>query len=98
MVAGEQQFTRSLLEAHGPVEGLDLTTAPPVSVQVMHEVAAPHDKHPFVAQAGEPLRGFVVELCRLRLVNAELDNGHVCFREDVTEHRPCAVVKAPPLV
>ena len=58
----------------------------------MHKVAAANDKHTFVAQAVESLCGFVVELCRLRLVNAELDNGHVCFREDVQQYRPGAVV------
>src|SRR6185295_6998016 len=98
MVAGEQQFTRPLLEANGPVEWLDLLTAPRVRVQVMHEVTAAHDEHPFVAQAVEALRGLVVDLCRLRLVNAELDNRHVCCGEDVTEHRPCAMVEPPTLV
>src|SRR6185295_1457794 len=64
----------------------------------MHQVAASDNEHAFVTQAVQPLRGFVVKLCRLRLINAELDNGHVCFREDVAEHRPSAVVQSPSLI
>ena len=49
---------------------------------------------------GNPRRVYpkAERLEKLRLVNAELDHRHVCSREDVTEYRPCAVVKAPPLV
>src|SRR5688572_28833283 len=67
-------------------------------VHNLHEVAAACDKHAFVAQGGQSLRGFVVEFCRLRLVDAELNNRHVCVREHVTKHGPCAVVQAPSLI
>ena len=87
-----------LLQELNLLEGFDLAATPTVSVQVMHQVAAADDKHSFVAQAGEPFRDFVVEFCRLRLVNAELDNRHVCFRKHVTEYRPCAMVQAPPFI
>lgn len=86
MVAGEQLFTRPPLEAYGPVEWLDLLPAPRVGVQVMHKVAAAHDEYSFVTQAAKSLRNFVMELGRLRIVNAELDHRHVCFGEEMTEH------------
>src|ERR1044072_4015158 len=98
VVAREQQFTRPLLETHGPVEWPDLPAAPRVGVQVMHEVAAPSDEQPFVAPDVDPLRGLVVELRRLRLVDAELDDGHVRLGEDVAEYRPRTVVESPTLI
>ena len=73
-------------------------TAPRVRVQVVDEIAAPHDKYPFLAQRCEPFAGFVVEFCRSRLVDAELYDWNVCFGKDVSEHRPGAVVEAPVLV
>ncbi len=64
----------------------------------MNEVAASDDKHSIVAQASESLRDLVVETCWLGLVNAELDHRHVCFRKNVTEYGPCAMVKTPPFI
>ena len=76
MVARAQQPARTLFEAHGSVERLDLVATPGVSVQVMHEVAAPRDEHSLVTQWREPLRQLVVVLRGLRLVGAELYEGH----------------------
>ena len=46
------------------------------------EVAASDDEHTFRAQRCEPFAGFVMELCRSCLVDAQLYDWDVCFRED----------------
>ena len=64
-------------------------------MQVVHEVAAPHDQHALVAQRRELLRGLEMPRGGLGLVDAELDDRNVRFGIDVHEHRPGAVIEAP---
>src|SRR5687768_4147830 len=97
VVACGEEFRRPRLESQGPIVRLQVLLTPAVSVEVVHYVAAPYDEHALVAQGGEVTGKVVMILGRLRFVDGELHDGNVRFGEDVTEHRPRAVIEAPML-
>ena len=67
--------------------------APCIRVQIMHEIAAPHNQDPFIAQRREPFPDFVVKLRRLRLVDTQLNYGDIGPGENMPENSPGAMVK-----
>ena len=98
MITVEQEFPRAFLKPGGPVECCGIVPAPGIGVQVVYEVAAPHDQDLLVAQGVESFSDFIVVFRRLRLVHAELHDGYVRLREKVAQHRPCPVVESPSFI
>lgn len=70
VVTCRKQFARLRFKPHCPVEWLNSLLPPCVGVQVVYDVAAANDEHPFVAQRREPLCNVVMKFCWLRLVVA----------------------------
>ena len=87
-----------LLESHGPVKRFDAVLAPCISVQIMYKIAAPYDENPFIAQRCELLPDLVMKCGRLGFVNAQLHDGNIGLRENVTKYGPGSVVETPSLV
>src|SRR5690349_19696732 len=93
-----QQLARSTFKSNGPLERFNIMTTPSVRVQVVHEIPTADDKHTVITQRRQTLAQFVMKRRRLIFIDAELDNGHIGFRNSVTEHRPRAVVETPTLI
>jgi len=65
-------------------------------MEVVDEVAAPHDEHSFLAQGRYTLPDLVVERGRLPFVDAKLHDRNVRLRVYVAQNRPRAVIERRP--
>src|SRR6266850_1544690 len=98
VVTFQQKFTREFLKPYGPIKRFNLMLAPGIRVQVVNDVSAADDENALIAQRFEVFRQLVMKLGRPRFINAELYDGNICLRENVTQHGPRSMIKSPTVI
>ena len=63
--------------------------------QVMHDITAAHNQHPFPTQRRQPSAHFKLSGTIGRTVDADHDDGYVSLRINIGQNGPYAVIKPP---
>ena len=72
--------------------------APRIGVEIVHEIAAADDEHALVPKWRQLPADLKMERRGLGLVDAELHDGNVGSRINVSQHGPCTVIEAPGII
>ncbi len=88
------QFFKYSICFQGPVKSLGFTR-PVDGPQVVNHVAAPDNQHTFVTQWGKFPGNIVLILSILIIIETHLNYRYRSVRIHLTEHTPCAMIKAP---